>query len=129
MNLAGFPTELITVYLECEIIGEKADLSVLDYIMTDPKVIHSGADEGKVRTMLTDMGFGVSRTAAAIEAGVGTLSGGWRMKLALSRAMLLNPDMLLLDEPTNHLDQFAVKWLTDYVINLKTCSHMFISFT
>ena len=40
------------------------------------------------------------------------------MKLALSRAMLLNPDMLLLDEPTNHLDQFAVKWLTDYIINL-----------
>ena len=32
--------------------------------------------------MLTDMGFGVSRTAAAIEAGVGTLSGGWRMKVS-----------------------------------------------
>jgi len=90
-NLAGFPTHLITVYVECEIIGEKADLSVLQYIMTDAKVIASGAEESTVRKMLTDMGFGVSRTAAAIEAGVGTLSGGWRMKLALSRAMLLNP--------------------------------------
>jgi elongation factor 3 len=100
-NLAGFPTELITVYVECEIIGEKAEMSVLDYIMTDHKVISSGAEEKTVREMLTFMGFGVSRTAAAIEAGVGTLSGGWRMKLALSRAMLLNPDMLLLDEPTN----------------------------
>ena len=49
------------------------------------------------------------------------------MKLALSRAMLLNPDMLLLDEPTNHLDQFAVKWLTDYVINLKTCTCLLVS--
>jgi len=87
----GFPTHLITVYVECEIIGEKADLSVLQYIMTDAKVIASGAEESTVRKMLTDMGFGVSRTAAAIEAGVGTLSGGWRMKLALSRAMLLNP--------------------------------------
>ena len=56
-----------------------------------------------------------------------SLLGGWRMKLALSRAMLLNPDMLLLDEPTNHLDQFAVKWLTDYVINLKTCTCLLVS--
>lgn len=126
-NLAGFPTHLVTVYVECEIIGEKADMTVLEYIMTDPKVIANGASEEKVRAMLTDMGFGVSRTAAAIEAGVGTLSGGWRMKLALSRAMLLNPDMLLLDEPTNHLDQFAVKWLTDYVKNLKTCTCLLVS--
>jgi elongation factor 3 len=97
-NLAGFPTELVTVYVECEIIGEKADMTVLEYIMTDAKVIAAGAEESAVRNMLTTMGFGVSRTAAAIDAGVGSLSGGWRMKLALSRAMLLNPDMLLLDE-------------------------------
>ena len=73
-NLAGFPTELITVYVECEIIGEKADMTVLDYIMSDPKVISAGAEESAVITMLTDMGFG-SRTAAAITAEVGTLSG------------------------------------------------------
>jgi elongation factor 3 len=126
-NLAGFPTELVTVYVECEIIGEKADMTVIDYIMTDPKIIACGCEESTVRAMLTEMGFGVSRTAAAIEAPVGSLSGGWRMKLALSRAMLLNPDMLLLDEPTNHLDQFAVKWLTDYVINLKKCTCLLVS--
>lgn len=126
-NLAGFPTHLITVYVECEIIGEKADMTVLEYIMTDPKVISSGAEQSTVVAMLTEMGFGVSRTAAAIDAGVGTLSGGWRMKLALSRAMLLNPDMLLLDEPTNHLDQFAIKWLTDYIINLKSCTCLLVS--
>jgi len=126
-NLAGFPTHLVTVYVECEIIGEKADMTVLDYIMSDAKIIACGVTEDKVRAMLTDMGFGVSRTAAALDAGVGTLSGGWRMKLALSRAMLLNPDMLLLDEPTNHLDQFAVKWLTDYVRNLKTCTCLLVS--
>ena len=74
-NLAGFPTELITVYVECEIIGEKADMTVLDYIMSDPKVIAAAAEESAVITMLTDMGFGVSRTAAAITAEVGTLSG------------------------------------------------------
>ena len=49
------------------------------------------------------------------------------MKLALSRAMLLNPDMLLLDEPTNHLDEFAVKWLTDYLRDLKTCTCLVVS--
>ena len=126
-NLQGFPTELITVYVECEIIGEKADMSVIEYIMTDEKVKQQGCSDESVREMLTSMGFGVSRTAAAIDASVSTLSGGWRMKLALSRAMLLNPDMLLLDEPTNHLDQFAVKWLTDYLIDLKKCTCLVVS--
>ena len=126
-NLQGFPTELITVYVECEIIGEKADMTVIEYIMSDEKVKQNGCSENAVKEMLTSMGFGVSRTAAALDAGVSTLSGGWRMKLALSRAMLLNPDMLLLDEPTNHLDQFAVKWLTDYLINLKTCTCLLVS--
>ena len=126
-NLQGFPTHLITVYVECEIIGEKADMSVLEYIMSDEKVKLRNCSEETVKEMLTNMGFGVSRTAAAIDAGVSTLSGGWRMKLALSRAMLLDPDMLLLDEPTNHLDQFAIKWLTDYLINLKTCTCLIVS--
>jgi len=126
-NLAGFPTELITVYVECEIIGEHAEMSVIDYIMNDVKIIKHDVKKENVIAMLTSMGFGSDRTSAAIEAGVGTLSGGWRMKLALSRAMLLNPDMLLLDEPTNHLDQFAVKWLTDYIINLKTCTCLLVS--
>ena len=126
-NLEGFPTDLITIYVECEIIGEKADMTVLEYIMTDDKVIKHGCKEEQVKEMLTSMGFGVSRTAAAIDAGVSTLSGGWRMKLALSRAMLLEPDMLLLDEPTNHLDQFAVKWLTEYIQNLKKCTCLVVS--
>ena len=126
-NLEGFPTDLITIYVECEIIGEKADMTVLEYIMTDEKVIKHGCKEEKVRDMLTSMGFGVSRTAAAIDGCVSTLSGGWRMKLALSRAMLLEPDMLLLDEPTNHLDQFAVKWLTEYIQNLQKCTCLVVS--
>lgn len=126
-NLQGFPTDLITVYVECEIIGEHAEMSVIDYVLNDPKIVKHNVGEEAVRGMLTSMGFGSDRTSAAIEAGVGTLSGGWRMKLALSRAMLLNPDMLLLDEPTNHLDQFAVKWLTDYLINLKTCTCLVVS--
>lgn len=126
-NLQGFPTDLITVYVECEIIGHKADMSVLEYIMSDSKIQECNVQEAAVVHMLTDMGFGVSRTAAALDANVGTLSGGWRMKLALSRAMLLQPDMLLLDEPTNHLDQLAVRWLTNYLIDLKTCTCLLVS--
>jgi len=126
-NLHGFPTDLRTVYVECEIIGEKADMTCLEYIQSDAKIIQQGVTAETTTAMLTDMGFGKDRTSAAIDAGVSTLSGGWRMKLALSRAMLLAPDMLMLDEPTNHLDQFAVKWLTDYIKNLKRCTCLLIS--
>jgi ABC-type phosphonate transport system ATPase subunit len=43
------------------------------------------------------------------------LSGGWKMKLALARAMLLHADILLLDEPTNHMDTTNVAWLVNYL--------------
>ena len=47
------------------------------------------------------------------------LSGGWRMRLALGKALLRQPDILILDEPTNHLDLNAVIWLTDYLKDYK----------
>jgi ATPase subunit of ABC transporter with duplicated ATPase domains len=46
---------------------------------------------------------------------VNILSGGWRMRLALGKALLRKPTILILDEPTNHLDLNAVIWLTDYL--------------
>jgi len=58
---------------------------------------------------------------------VGTLSGGWRMKLALSRAMLLRADILLLDEPTNHLDAYNVKWVETYLQGLKNVTCIMVS--
>jgi energy-coupling factor transporter ATP-binding protein EcfA2 len=54
-------------------------------------------------------------------------AGGWKMKLALARAMLMNADIMLLDEPTNHLDVTNVRWLVDYLVGLKGVTSVVVS--
>ena len=123
-NLQEFPESLKSVYVEHDIQGNHDETSVLDYVATDAKVVENGTiSNDAIVSGLRAVGFEDNMIYGPVTA----LSGGWRMKLALSRAMLLNPDMLLLDEPTNHLDQFAVKWLVDYLKGLTKTTCLIVS--
>lgn len=112
-KLEGFPPqdEVKTCFVEHN-QGEDADLSILEYIVRDPRF----ADESKERIsgVLEEVGF-TSGPEGRQSHAVGSLSGGWKMKLALARAMLMRADVLLLDEPTNHLDVANIAWLQEYL--------------
>jgi ATPase subunit of ABC transporter with duplicated ATPase domains len=67
--------------------------------------------ESRAREILAGLGF----RADAIDDDVGKLSGGWKMRVALARILLMRPDALLLDEPTNHLDIESIIWLERFL--------------
>jgi len=123
----GFPpaSELRTVFVEADIIGELSHLPCVDYVLTDPRIKKAGISEEVVEKMLISVGFGELQNGARNL--VTFLSGGWRMKLALARAMCLNADILLMDEPTNHLDVMNVKWVEEYLLSLKNVTCIIVS--
>ena len=67
--------------------------------------------DAKAREILAGLGF----AQAVMDSDVGTLSGGWKMRVALARILLMRPDAMLLDEPTNHLDIESIIWLEGFL--------------
>lgn len=138
----GFPTRdvLKTIFVEHEIqereIGEdetgypifNTDLCGIDWVVEccndfyhmEPKVTRE-----QVEDVMQNIGFGNSKKypgmerAADAEMPVTTYSGGWKMKMQLCAATLMDADILMLDEPTGHLDVDNIAWLCDFLIGFR----------
>ena len=78
--------------------------------------------ESRAREVLHGLGFDDDQ----VDGDAGTLSGGWKMRVAMARVLIGRPDVLLMDEPTNHLDIESILWLEQFIRNypgavLMTC--------
>ncbi|MFG1344254.1 ABC-F family ATP-binding cassette domain-containing protein [Xanthobacter autotrophicus DSM 431] len=67
--------------------------------------------EGRAAEVLAGLGF----SQEMMDGDVGKLSGGWKMRVALARILLMRPDVMLLDEPSNHLDIESLIWLESFL--------------
>jgi elongation factor 3 len=131
-SIDGFPDqdEIKTVFVEADIQGELSHLNCVDYVLNSPSIINCGATEEMVRDMLKRVGFSEGKASGSggdCDDMISSLSGGWRMKLALARAMLQRADIILMDEPTNHLDVKNVKWVKNYINSLKDTTVIMVS--
>ena len=69
--------------------------------------------ESRAREVLAGLSF----SEEMMDGDVGKLSGGWKMRVALARILLMRPDVMLLDEPSNHLDLESLIWLEEFLKN------------
>jgi len=134
-QLEGFPKrdELKSVFVEHEIedeeVGVQDDgfpiLSVdkpgwwwVMHTVNDIYQVEKKVDQKTVEELMKSIGFGYPGgpdRAANLENPVTSYSGGWKMKMQLCAAQLMNADVLMLDEPTGHLDVDNIKWLEDWL--------------
>ena len=125
----GFPdtNEVRTAFVEADIQGEQSHLSCIDYVHVTEEIQALNTMKEEITSVLATVGFTDDGKAKPNHA-VSTLSGGWRMKLALARAMIQKADILLLDESTNHLDVIYVAWVKSYLNSLTEVTVIIFSY-
>ncbi|OCL11390.1 ARM repeat-containing protein [Glonium stellatum] len=123
-QVEGFPkqNEVKTVYVEHDLDSADTEQTVIGWTMKKLADVGITKPQNEVEAKLVEFGFALEQLSQPIT----SLSGGWKMKLALARAVFEEPDILLLDEPTNHLDVKNVAWLEQYLVN-SPCTSIIIS--
>ena len=93
--------------------GKDVDALLNEYGQVQDRFEHLGGYEleARAKQILGGLGFPVED----FDKPAKEFSGGWQMRIALSKLLLRHPDLLLLDEPTNHLDLESVKWLESFL--------------
>lgn len=123
-QVEGFPkkSEVKTVFVEHDLDSADTEQTVMGWTQKKLEEVDVAIERPEIEKKLLEFGFLQSQ----LDGPITSLSGGWKMKLALARAVFEDPDILLLDEPTNHLDVKNVQWLENYLTN-SPCTSIIVS--